>query len=80
MDYTKDFNEADEILTPFGVLFVALDHDCDLATKCINALAEYAAEFPIGNNQNPAIVFFDKYDAVFGTVDMWPEKDQEEVQ
>jgi hypothetical protein len=70
---------TDGVLTPLGVLLLALDHDFELATKCFNALAEYVAEFPIGNNQLPAIVFLDTYDGVFGAVDIWEEKDTEEV-
>ena len=78
MDTTRDFDEADQVLTPFGVLCVVLDDD-DLALECITALADYLTNYPIGNNQLPAIVFFETYDAVFGCVDIWDDQDQGEV-
>jgi hypothetical protein len=74
-----DIDEEDKIYTPFGILCKALDDDEVLAAGCLSALAEYAAEFPIGNNQAAAIVFFDVYEAVFGCIDLWDEADKEEV-
>ena len=78
MDTTEDLDEADMVLTPFGVLCGVLKDD-ELAMNCIKALADYLQNFPIGNGQAPAVVFFDTYDSVFGCVDLWDEDDQEEV-
>ena len=78
MEITKDLDEADMVLTPYGVLCSVLDDD-ELAGECLAALAEYLQNFPIGNNQCPAIVFFDIYDATFGCIDLWDEHDAGEV-
>ena len=78
MDTTEDIDEAEMVLTPYGVLCTVLNND-ELAIDCIKALAEYLKNFPVGNGQAPAVVFFDTYDAVFGCVDLWDEDDQQEV-
>ena len=78
MDTTRDYDEADKVLTPYGVLRTVLKNE-ELAVECITALADYLTNYPIGNNQLPAIVFFETYDAVFGCVDIWDESDTEEV-
>ena len=78
MDTTRDYDEADQVLTPYGVLRIVLN-DEELAVECITALADYLTNYPIGNNQLPAIVFFETYDAVFGCVDIWDDNDTEEV-
>ena len=78
MEVTRDINEADEVLTPYGVICSVLKDD-ELAQEVLVALADYLQNFPIGNNQCPAIVFFDVYDATFGVLDLWDEHDQQEV-
>ena len=78
METTTDIDEADAVLTPYGVMEAVLK-DEELAQEVLIALAEYLQNFPIGNNQAPAIVFFDIYDAVFGVLDLWDEHDQQEV-
>ena len=78
METTTDIDEADKVFTPYGVIDAVLK-DEELAQEVLIALAEYLQNFPIGNNQAPAIVFFDIYDAVFGVLDLWDEHDQQEV-
>jgi hypothetical protein len=78
MEITRDLDEADEVLTPYGVVCAVLNDD-ELAQEVLVALADYLQNFPIGNNQAPAIVFFDIYDAVFGVLDLWDEHDAGEV-
>lgn len=78
METTTDINEADEVLTPYGVICSVLKDD-ELAQEVLVALADYLQNFPIGSNQCPAIVFFDIYDATFGVLDLWDEHDQQEV-
>ena len=70
MDFTTNLDEADEVLTPFGVILTVLGEE-DQAEQVLTALCNYAKSFPMGNNQAAAIVFFDEYDVVFGTVDLW---------
>lgn len=69
MEFTDVIEEADAELTPYGVILVALG-DADVALKVIDSLAEYAKSLRIGNNQVPAIVFFDD-EVAFGAVDLW---------
>ena len=78
METTTDINEADEVLTPYGVICSVLKDD-ELAQEVLVALADYLQNFPIGSNQCPAIVFFDIYDATFGVLDLLDEHDQQEV-
>jgi hypothetical protein len=78
VEVTRDIDDADKALTPYGVLCAVLDDD-ELAGECLCALADYLQNFPIGDNQCPAIVFFDIYDAVFGCIDLWDEQDAREV-
>ena len=78
MEITRDIDEADEVLTPYGVVCNVLKDD-GLAQEVLVALADYLQNFPIGSNQAPAIVFFDIYDATFGVLDLWDEHDQQEV-
>jgi hypothetical protein len=78
MEITRDLDEAEEPLTPYGVVCAVLNDD-ELAQEVLVALADYLDNFPIGNNQAPAIVFFDIYDAVFGVLDLWDEQDAGEV-
>jgi len=70
MEFTRNIEDADAVLTPYGILLAVLD-DEDLAEQCLTALCNYAKSYPMGNNQAAAIVFFDEYEAVFGTVDLW---------
>jgi hypothetical protein len=78
MEITRDLDDAEEPLTPYGVVCTVLNDD-ELAQEVLVALADYLDNFPIGNNQAPAIVFFDIYDAVFGVLDLWDEQDAGEV-
>ena len=70
MDFTRNIDEADAVLTPYGIILAILG-DEEQAEQVLTALCNYAKSFPMGNNQAPAIVFFDDYDCVFGTVDLW---------
>ena len=78
MEITRDIDEADKVFTPYGVIEAVLN-DEELAQEVLVALADYLQNFPIGNNQAPAIVFFDIYDATFGVLDLWDEHDAGEV-
>lgn len=78
MDFTEFYEEADEVLTPFGVLIIVLGGDSEKALKCIKGLEDYSKELTIGSNQVPAIIFMDD-EVIFGALDLWEEKDAEEV-
>jgi hypothetical protein len=74
MDYEEEM-ELD--LTPLNVLHVLLG-DPVLATKCLTALEEGAKAFEPGVNQVPAIVFL-THACRFEVIDLWDERDAEEV-
>jgi len=66
MKFTDD---DDELYTPFGILYCMLE-DHELAIACLEALADYASGFEMGNNQAAVIIFLS--DGVeFGVTDLW---------
>jgi hypothetical protein len=74
MDYEEEM-ELD--LTPLNVLHVLLG-DPVLATKCLTALEEGAKAYQPSTNQVPAIVFLTNR-CMFEVIDLWDERDAEEV-
>ena len=78
MEFTRNHDDADEVLNLVGVLWVVLE-DNDIAVKCAEAIEAYARSFPMGNNQVAAVCFFEA-GPQFGAVDLWNDKDKEEVQ
>lgn len=71
MEFTKDINEADGVLTPIGVLAMVLG-DLPAAIACMEALDSYAHSLEYGNNQAPVVIFMPDYVA-FGCVDLWED-------
>ena len=72
MEFTEDITDADEVLTPIGVLAVVLG-DVDVAIACVEALDRYAHGLEYGNNQAPVVIFMEDYVA-FGCVDLWEDE------
>ena len=70
VEITNELTDDTILLTPLGVLTVALRGDYDTARICADALHDYVFDLPCGPNQAPMIVYYGN-EWRFDVVDLW---------
>ena len=71
MKTTTSWEDATDMLTPFGVLLKSLNGNKPLAEKCVSDLLMYSLDIPCGNNQEIVIRVQDGF--AWGTIDLWED-------